>query len=43
VARHVAFGKAPDDARAWALGSDEENAVLIEALASRADRVVRVL
>jgi pantothenate kinase len=42
VARHVAFGKAPDDARAWALGSDEENAVLIEALASRADRIVRI-
>lgn len=43
VARHVAFGKNPDDARAWALGSDEDNAVLIEALAARADRVFRVL
>jgi pantothenate kinase len=42
VARHVAFGKSPDDARAWALGSDEENAVLIEAMAARADRVLRV-
>jgi pantothenate kinase len=43
VARHVAFGKNPDDARAWALGSDEDNAVLIEAMSSRADRVLRVL
>jgi pantothenate kinase len=43
VSRHVAFGKSPDAARAWALGTDENNAVLIEAMVARADRVLRVL
>ncbi|HEX3679953.1 MAG TPA: nucleoside/nucleotide kinase family protein [Galbitalea sp.] len=37
VARHERFGKGPADARAWALGPDENNALLIEATASRAD------
>jgi pantothenate kinase len=37
IARHVAFGKTPEAARAWALGPDEANAVLVEAAASRAD------
>lgn len=43
VARHVAFGKSPDDARAWALGTDEANAALIEGTAGRADRVFRIV
>src|SRR5665811_2428528 len=32
VARHVAGGKHPDAARAWALGSDQRNAALIACL-----------
>lgn len=42
IARHIAFGKSPDAARAWALGPDEANAVLIEAAAARADALVRI-
>lgn len=37
VARHIASGKTPDAARAWALGPDEANAVLIAPGAARAD------
>lgn len=40
IARHIAFGKTPDAARAWALGTDERNAQLIAAGADRADLVV---
>ncbi|MDP9393986.1 MAG: nucleoside/nucleotide kinase family protein [Actinomycetota bacterium] len=40
VARHVAFGKAEDEARAWALGTDERNATVIAAGRHRADLVV---
>lgn len=40
VARHVAFGKAPDAAHAWTHGPDERNAVLVAAGAGRADVVV---
>jgi pantothenate kinase len=42
IARHVAFGKAPDAARAWVLRSDERNAELVAATRSRADLVVRI-
>ncbi|KHL03506.1 nucleoside/nucleotide kinase family protein [Sinomonas humi] len=42
IARHVAFGKSPEAARAWALGTDEANAALIAATAERADRVLRI-
>jgi pantothenate kinase len=42
IARHIAFGKTPDAARAWALGTDERNAALIAATASRADLHVRL-
>jgi pantothenate kinase len=41
VQRHAAFGKSLDAARAWALGPDERNAVIIEATRERADVVVR--
>ena len=37
IARHVAFGKTPDAARAWALGPDERNAAAIAATLERAD------
>jgi pantothenate kinase len=40
VARHVQFGKTPDEARAWVERVDQPNAVLVEAAADRADRVV---
>lgn len=41
VRRHVAFGKTPDAALAWASGSDEANARLIAADRAGADLVVR--
>jgi pantothenate kinase len=40
VARHVRFGKTPDEARAWVARVDQPNAVLVEAAASRADLVL---
>jgi pantothenate kinase len=40
VARHVRFGKTPDEARAWVARVDEPNAVLVEAAAARADLVL---
>jgi pantothenate kinase len=39
--RHVAFGKSPEDALSWVRDSDERNAVLVEATAGRADKVLR--
>jgi hypothetical protein len=40
IARHVAFGKAPDLARAWSLGPDQRNAALIVATRDAADLIV---
>ncbi|WP_207477021.1 nucleoside/nucleotide kinase family protein [Arenibaculum pallidiluteum] len=42
IGRHVAYGKPPDLARSWSLGSDQRNAELIAATRHRADLVVRV-
>ncbi len=42
IDRHVRFGKTPDEATAWALGTDERNAVAITASAGRADHILRV-
>lgn len=42
IARHVAFGKTPEAARAWSLGPDERNAERIAAAAHRADAVLHV-
>lgn len=42
ITRHMDYGKSAEDARLWALGSDEDNAKLIESMAHRADRVLRV-
>lgn len=42
VRRHEAYGKSPEEAEFWALGSDERNAQLIESTAGRADRIVRL-
>lgn len=41
VARHVAFGKAPDEARAWVDRVDEPNAALVAGTRAAADVVVR--
>ncbi|QIV85344.1 nucleoside/nucleotide kinase family protein [Mycolicibacterium frederiksbergense] len=42
VRRHEAYGKSAEEAKFWALGSDERNAQLIESTAGRADRIVRL-
>lgn len=41
IARHIEFGKAPDEAHAWVHRSDEANARLIETTRPRADLLVR--
>lgn len=40
VARHVAFGKSPQAAQAWALGPDAANAARVLVTSARADLVV---
>lgn len=40
VARHVEFGKSPDEARAWVARVDDANAALVEAGRDRVDLVV---
>lgn len=40
VARHEAFGKSPEEARAWVERVDGPNARLVEAAAVRADRML---
>ena len=42
IARHVAFDKTPDAARAWAEGSDQRNADAVAASARHADLVLRL-
>ncbi len=42
TARHEAYGRSPEEARAWARGTDEANAALVAATAHRADLVVRL-
>lgn len=42
IARHMAFGKSEEDARAWSLGSDERNAEIIRATLDAADLVIDV-
>jgi pantothenate kinase len=42
IARHIAYGKPTELARAWSLGTDQRNAELIAATRSRADRVIRL-
>jgi pantothenate kinase len=42
VARHVEFGKSPEEARRWVSRVDEPNAALVEATRARADVVVRL-
>ncbi|MGH8859792.1 MAG: nucleoside/nucleotide kinase family protein [Jatrophihabitantaceae bacterium] len=40
IARHVQFGKSPDEARAWVMRSDERNAALVATTESAADLVI---
>lgn len=40
VRRHIAFGRDPEAARAWALGSDERNTELIAQTRDRADVII---
>ena len=42
IRRHAEFGKTPEAARAWALGSDEANARLVIGHAHRADVRIRL-
>lgn len=41
ISRHIRYGKSPEAAREWALGSDEINAQLIEGARTRADYIVK--
>ena len=41
ISRHIAFGKDPDSAKAWAKGSDQVNAELIETGVARCDFLIR--
>lgn len=40
VRRHVDFGKSPDEAIEWSMGSDQRNAELIESTRHRATRII---
>jgi len=41
ISRHIAFGKDPESAKAWAKGSDQVNADLIETGVGRCDFLIR--
>jgi len=41
ISRHIAFGKDPESAKAWAKGTDQRNADLIEAGVARCNFLVR--
>ena len=43
IARHVQFGKSPDDAREWTMRSDQDNAELVQGSRNNADLVVRLV
>jgi pantothenate kinase len=40
VARHIEFGKTPDEAQAWVATIDQRNAELVAATVDKADRVI---
>jgi len=40
VARHIQFGKTPEEARAWVAATDQRNAELVAPTAASADRVI---
>jgi pantothenate kinase len=41
IERHIRFGRSPEAARAWALGTDERNARLVNGTKARADALIR--
>ena len=43
IRRHEAFGKPHDEAEAWARGSDQRNADVVEATKGRADLVIELV
>ncbi|MGI8307833.1 nucleoside/nucleotide kinase family protein [Saccharopolyspora hattusasensis] len=40
IARHISYGRTPDEAEEWVYGSDERNAAVVAASRERADLVV---
>lgn len=42
IARHERYGRSPEAARAWALGTDQRNAEVVAATADRADRILTI-
>lgn len=42
IERHIEFGKEPQAAREWALGTDERNAEVIDASKERADLIITI-
>jgi len=42
IARHVEFGKTPEEAEAWVMRSDQQNAEIVAGTRGRADLVVRL-
>lgn len=43
IARHIAFGKEPEAARAWSLGPDQKNADMIAATRNGADLAITTI
>jgi len=42
IARHIKYGKSPQEAENWSRGSDEANAKFIAKTASRAERIIKL-
>ena len=42
IARHIRYGKTPEDAEKWSRGSDEANARFIESTAHRASNIIKL-
>jgi pantothenate kinase len=42
IARHIRFGKTPEEAEAWSRGSDETNARFIGLTAYRAENLIKL-
>ena len=40
VARHIEFGKTPEEARTWVATTDQRNSELVAGTVGRADRVI---
>ena len=42
IARHIRYGKTPEEAENWSRGSDEANARFIELTAHRASGIIKL-